>query len=270
MEQCYSFIQHKRMDQMSIKGTSVRYGKEQTFGEEWRKIVEIEDREKRNQEIDKLLEAYQKNSQQNGFWSADDKVQITFGGFASNAILLDDKNLYYIFFDALRARIEHNKTQEKPMPEGSVIVNSIHATIEAYFGKFNGNMQLRDRLTQFDFMEEKIPSVASLMRKGCAACVEKAAVSHNLFLLAGKESYFVSSCSSQFPHSPDEGHAFTFIKNAKGNFMLYDQAMENYGPVKGDPIEAMLNGEPLIIDEPFKHHGVYANACNLELENIAQ
>ena len=39
MEQCYSFIQKKRMDQMSMKGTSVRYGKEQTFGEEWRKIV---------------------------------------------------------------------------------------------------------------------------------------------------------------------------------------------------------------------------------------
>ena len=61
MEQCYSFIQKKRMDQMSMKGTSIRYGKEQTFGEEWRKIVEIEDREKRNQEIDKLLENYQKN-----------------------------------------------------------------------------------------------------------------------------------------------------------------------------------------------------------------
>lgn len=270
MEQCYSFIQKKRMDQMSIKGTSVRYGKEQIFGDEWKKIVEIEDREKRNQEIDKLLENYQKNQQANGFWGFEDEVQITFGAGTANMIVLDDKNLYYIFFDALKARLDHNKTLEKPIPEGKVVVNSIYATIEAYFGKYNGDMQLRENLTLYDFDNEKAPSIANLKRKGCAACVEKAAVSHNLFLLTGRESYFVSSCSCKFDFAPDQGHSFTFIKNQKGNFMLYDHALQNFGVVKGDPIETMLNGEPLVIGEPFSNQGVYANALNLESENIIE
>ena len=270
MEQCYSFIQKKRMDQMSMKGTSVRYGKEQTFGEEWRKIVEIEDREKRNQEIDKLLENYQKNQQANGFWGQADPIQITFGIGTANAIQLDDKNLYYVFFDALRARLEYNKTAEKPLPEGKIVVNSIYATIDAYFGKFNGDLELRDRLTQFDFEKTNAASVASLKRRGCAACVEKAAVSHNLFLLTGRESYFVSSCSCKFEQSPDQGHSFTFIKNQKGNFMLYDHAMQNFGVVLGDPIETMLNGEPLVIGEPFANQGVYANALNMETELVAE
>ena len=270
MEQCYSFIQNKRMNQMSMMGTSVRFGKEQTFGEEWRKIVEIEDREERNQEIDKLLENYQSNSTQNGFWGQNDIVQITFGAGASNSIMLDDKSLYYLFFDVLKENLDKNKALENPKNEGLIVVNSIYATINMYFGKYNGNLDLRDRLTSFDFEQEKMPSVAVLKGKGCAACVEKASVSHNLFLLTGRESYFVSSCSSKFEHSNDQGHSFTFIKNSKGNFMLFDHAMQNFGMVEGDPIEAMLNGEPLVIGEPFANQGVYANACNLELENTAQ
>ena len=46
--------------------------------------------------------------------------------------------------------------------------------------------------------------------------------------------------------------------------MLYDAAMGNFGRVPGNPIESMLNGEPLVIGEPFKTHGIYANACNME------
>ena len=207
------------------------------------------------------------NSTSNGFWTQSDEIRITFG-IGTNAIHLDDRNIYYNFFDNLSQLHKKNRNLEKPREEGTLAVESIHRTIENYFGAFNGNLDLRNQLTDLNFDTFEYPSISVLQGKGCGACVEKAAVAHNLWLLMGRESYYVSSTSAKFEHSNDEGHAFCIIRNSKGNFMLYDHAMNNFGPLQGNPIETLLSGQPLHIQAPFKNQGVYANACNLQGEII--
>lgn len=263
MEKCYSYIKRTTLDQMSINGTSVKYGKQEDVVGYWKIIIECDDENDRHLLIDDLLKKMQNNAAQNGFWKPEDEIRISFG-IGTTAIHLDDTSIYYSFFDNLRMLYQHNQTESKPVDDGVVALSSIFRTIEQYFGSYNGNLALRGKLTALNPETCEYPSISILKGKGCGACVEKAAVAHNLWLLMGRESYYVASTSAQFEDVEDEGHAFCFIRNSKGNFMLYDHARNNFGKVRGNPIETVLNGEPLIIGEPFKNPGVYANACNLE------
>ena len=265
MEKSYSYIQNKPLDQMSLNGTSIKYGQQPNLVGYWIKIVECENQDERRALIDKLLEEMESNSSENGFWTSNDDVRITFG-FGTNSVRLDDKDIYYSFFENLRTLYLKSKAQGTEKKTSPMSFNSIFSTIENYFGPFNGNLALRSSLTELNFDTFEYPSVSVLKGKRCGACVEKAAIAHNLWLLLGMESYYVSSTSSKFEHSNDEGHAFCIIRNTKGQFMLYDQSMQNFGPLQGDPISTILSGEPFIIKEPFKNKGVYANACNLGKE----
>jgi hypothetical protein len=268
MEKSYSYIQKKTMDQMSINGTSIKYGKESNIDEYWRQIANCNDQSSRYEMIDQLLMIMENNAAQNGFWRADDEIRITFG-IGSNAVHLDDKNIYYNFFDNLNYMYNKNNEFDVPLKDGAIALRSVFGTIENYFGAYNGDINLRHQLTDMNFDTFEYPSISVLKGKGCGACVEKAAVAHNLWLLMGRESYYVSSTSSKFENSNDEGHAFCIIKNSQDRYMLYDHAMNNFGPLSGEPIQTLLNGEPLVIKEPFKNQGVYANALNLEKTNIS-
>ena len=263
MEKCYSYVQGKTLDQMSLNGTSIKYGKQEDIKDYWKQIVENDNQTARHFLVDRLLEKMQANCDKNGFWCPEEEIQTTFG-IERNAVHLDDKNIYYTFFDTLRVLHDKNKQTQTPQQDGTLAVRSVFSTIENYFGKFNGNLDLRNQLTELNFETFEYPSISVLQNQGCGACVEKAAVAHNLWLLMGRESYYVSSTSSKFENSNDEGHAFCIIKNGEGGFMLYDHAMNNFGALQGDPIETLLSGQPLVIGEPFNNHGIYANACNLE------
>lgn len=267
MEKSYSYIQKKQLDQMSLNGASVRYGQQPDIAGYWKTIVECDSKTARETLISKLLEKMEENSEQNGFWGSQEELRITFG-IGANSIHLDDKNIYFSFFENLRNTYLDSKEKGIEKPEGTMAVNSIYTTIENYFGAFNGDLDKRLELTELDFDTFEYPSVEVLKGQGCGACVEKAAVAHNLWLLMGRESYYACSTSAKFENSSDEGHAFCMIKNQKGNFMLYDHAMGNFGALQGDPVETLLSGQPLIIGQPFQNHGVYANACNLE-QNVA-
>ena len=264
MEKSYSFTKREVLDRMSLKGTSIKYGKESKAIGRWKTIIEEKDDAVRNSMIDDFIEEMELNSENNGFWKSDDEIKITLGAGADNAIRLNDKTLYYDFFKMLRHGYIKNNEKATPNSEGWLALHAIKNMIDFYFGSFNGDLKKREVLTTMDYDSFEFPSISVLKGAGCGACVEKSAVAHNLWLMLGRESYYVASASSKFPHSQDEGHAFCIIKNSNGNFMLFDHAMQNFGQLPGDPIDLLLSGNPLIIGEPFKNTGCYANALNLE------
>ncbi len=265
MEKSYSFNLKTILDNMSINGSSIRYGKQDGVDNIWKQIIGTEDQNERYKLVDLLIDKMEENAKANGFWRADEELKISFG-IGTNAVHLDDRNVYYMLFDILKKLYELNQKQEEPLVDGSLFYNAIHNTIERYFGEYNGDSKLRLDLTSLDFETFKYPSVSILKGKGCAACVEKAAFAHNMWLLFGRESYYVGSTSSKFKHTNDNAHAFCIVRNKQGKLALYDQALENYGHLPDDTIDKILRGEPLVIDKPFKTYGIYANACNFGKE----
>lgn len=267
MEKSYSFIINETIDQFSMNGTSIRYGKQPDISNKWKEIIAEGDEEKRNIIIDELISDMEENYDKNGFWRAEDEILINVGAFGGdNRFCLDDKSLYYDFFTCLKTQIEKNNASENPKNEGFITYKTIKSFLNEYFGEYNGDLRKRNELTDYDVETGECPSISLFKGAGCAACVERASVSHNLWLLMGRESYFVLSPSCMFETTPDEGHAFNIIKNSMDNFMLFDSTLHNFGQLPGNPIDDMLMGKPFVVKEPFLNKGCYANAKNLDLD----
>lgn len=275
MKEFYSGIQRKRMEGESsfINSTNVRYGRQEDVKGQFDAIVKTEDEDIRHGLIDKLISKMEKNCEANSFFPSNETIHINQGsvgqGVDSPRFKIDDKDLYYMFFDI------YGKLQDQH-PEASdsqVHYHAVKDTVRNYFGRFNGDKTLRESLTTPDvdydkfvedpFYEPEAPSISSLRGQNCAMCVENASVSHNLWLLGGYESYCVRASSIDFKDLPDEAHSYCLI-NYNNKFKLFDPSMQKYPAFATgeNPAEDILNGEPLIIDNM-----VYANALNLE-QNI--
>jgi len=94
METCYSSIGIK-----TFAETRIKYGQEESIKELWKEIINIDDSQKRKEVIDKLLDKMEINSETNGFITRNEEVKITDIG---NSFIIDDNELYYLFFDTLR------------------------------------------------------------------------------------------------------------------------------------------------------------------------
>ena len=255
------------MDGWSMNGTSIRFGQATSVVEEWQKIIAIDEDAARQKAIDSLIDTLEADVETSGFFDASEQIMITRGAGAMQGIKLDDREVYYNFFDNLKT-LYSTATDDKE--KNNVLPKAIKQTVDTYFGQYNGDEKSRLSFTTAEIDDDGeiiYPSVSVLKGKGLGACVEKSAMAHNMWLMLGRKSHYISSSSIHFKGISDEAHAFTIIQNGHGNYMLYDLALNNFGRLAGDPIKEMLKGEPLIVSEGFRNPGIYANACNIEREN---
>ena len=267
MEECYSANLKSRINGRSIAvgSSNVRYGKQEGAREKFEAILKIENRDVRNHLIDEVLDEMGRNCNENGFFPDDYVVKVDAGN-GGHSFKLDDRSIYYNFFDTYKLMQDKYVDKSPNLLYRNAIIN----TVQNYFGEYNGNHELRQSLTEekqvfyddkddFEFVS---PSISKQKGLGCAQCVERASVAHNLFLLGGYESYYVHTSSVKFKDSDDKGHAFCFV-NFDDSFKMLDISMKRSpGFEKGEnPVEDILNGKPFIVGED-----VYANYANLNEE----
>ena len=218
----------------AIPTISIRYGKEPGISGLWTSICKIEDEKERNAEVDKLVCRMIENRDENGFWGPDDVVVINNAGLKFK---LDDMTIYYDFFSTLHKQFHAN---QKMSP--SFFGGSIKTTLTNYFGKISGDERKRASLTSFDIDENDniiIPSIKKLKGQDCAACVEYASLSHNLWLFSGAESFYILNLNIE--------HAFNIVGFSK-QYMLFDIVQDKFKTLDGNPIEKIEKQEELVID----------------------
>jgi hypothetical protein len=166
-----------------------------------------------------------------------------------------------MFFDNLKKWNDLAK-EHREYTDGFIAFSSIKDTLDNYFGKnMAGTRNKRLNLTSVISNENDdfiTPSIKKEKGQNCAECVEFASISHNLWLLMGVKSYFITSknCKLDGPINEysNDGHSFTIVEYGD-KFRMCDFALENFGVMEGNPIDSILKGEPL----KFKNM-TYANA----------
>ena len=221
----------------------VHYGIEEGFSGKWEEVIKEKDLEKRKKKIDEMIDNLEKNKNKNGFFGKEDVVSV--GNM--NGFMLDDRDIYYAFFENLIKYEEFGKKLEKPYKSGQIIYRAIIDTVEQYEKK------IMKKLTEYTFDAEKetftYPSIKEQKGKGSGICVEQATVSHNLWLLAGIQSYRIYSLDCKSDNVSEEfkndGHCFCVVEY-DGKFRLFDTVLDRYALFEEDPIELLRNGKPLV------------------------
>lgn len=238
-----NFVEYKNGEDPWYADVTIRYGLENGLRHEWKNIINIKDEEKRNQKIDDLIDRLEQNAEGNGFFKSQDKVAINiFSGFR-----IDDKEIYYDFFKRLRKIYNLLLKSEKKEIEGFAIFSAIKETIQVYFGNDKKDaMRERMNLTAIvaDENDDFIPpSIKVLKDSGCGMCVEKSSVAHNLWLMCGKKSYYITSKSVFVNENNHDGHAFCVVEY-DNKFRIFDAALGNYGLLDCNPIETIKDNVP--------------------------
>ncbi len=253
---------------------SIQYGKQPDIESEWKKIISVEDVEERKKQIDKLLETMEQNSEQNGFFGSQQEIVIC--KKTNNSILFNDKDIYYQFFNTLRNFSQLNK--DGKFTEGAIIKKSIEEVEKTYWGGFGSKRDVRLDKTKAEVVDDSynVPSVSNLKGQNCSACVERAVMSHNLWLLAGKTSYFVNASAKECDFGQedaeysDDGHAYNIVEY-DGVYRLFDLSMNNICVLPGDPIKDIESGTPLRVDGPnIENPGYYANFTKVEQQEMTE
>lgn len=259
MIESFSGYDSKRKEGASLdaESTYVRYGQE-NVSEEFIRIASIDDEKKRRIEIDKFIQKMEQNSEKNSFFKRDERIPILLGLMGqsgmSPAIKIDDMDIYYGFFENFHRLYEKHKGK---YPTGAIHGSAIRYFIDDYLGYFNGDVNKRESLVApiinddgSDNFKLEVASIKGLKNQGCAMCVERASVSHNLWLLGGYESTYVSSGTVEFTDSMDEGHAYCLIK-ADSGYLLFDTARGVPNiliPFSENPREDILSGKPFEVE----------------------
>ena len=257
---------------IAVGSTNVRYGKDDNARKLFDDVIQEKDKKQLKKKAKILIDALEKNSENNGFFKLDEGIEINVGAGSDNGpkIKIDDVNIYKLFFE-LYSTIKNNNPE---MRDGVIHKIAVERTINAYFGEFKGDVNLRKTLTESKFdldkfiedpnYKQEIPSISKLQGKNCAMCVERASVAHNLWLLGGYESYYIDASSIELADCDDKAHAYCMV-NYNGTFKLFDCSMGIYHRFEEsiNPVEDILNGEPLVIDHSGKQY-IYANAYALE------
>ncbi len=244
----------------------IRFGQEESIQDLWKQIIEIDDVKARHERIDKLLKLMEQNKEKNGFLGKTDKVDCG----DSRGFLLDDKYLYYLFFDNLKTL--NNQNKDGKFSDGAVINSAIKATITSYAGGDKVNRELRLELTSPTIIDDKliVPSIKKQKGKNCFYCSERASIAHNFWLLTGTSSYFCWTDTDNFvgdKQSKNDAHHFTIVKH-DGKFKLYDLALNNFCLLEDDVIDKLLSGQGLIVGpgKTVANPGVYAQNLESKLE----
>ena len=230
-----------------IYPVEIKYGQEISAGEKWKEIIAIQDNKEMQQKVDELLEIFCANSSENGF--IDDKQQLDINILFSRFVVLDDKELYYMFFEQLKNNFDKKQELFANKQDIGIIDITIRQTIKNYFGEITGNSSLRNNLTYLKFDKDDnaiLPSIKNLKNQNCAECVEISAVAHNLFLLTGQKSHYVLSRAANFNNSND-GHAFVILEGPN-KCILYDLAQATLKAYQTNPVQDILNNKDFIVN----------------------
>ena len=222
----------------------MQYGRQEGIESKWKEIISL-NKTDAMQEIDNLIQTMEDNSEANGFFGQKDNVYISqMSGFR-----LDDRSIYYDFFANLRKYQQLATSAGKVNVDGQIIFRAIKDTVEGYLGKSKNDMAARiarNMLTEADF-NDSLPSISRQKGKGTGVCTEMSAIAHNLWLLAGKASHFISTHDCQLK-SDDiyarDGHTFCIVQY-EGKYRMFDMAYDNFGLMEGNPIDTIKNGQAL-------------------------
>lgn len=233
-----------------------RYGK-CDYSKIYKEIAMIEDINKRNKEIDKLIDLLVSDNENNGFFAPEDIVYINrmFG----NAIKLDDREVYYDFF----SNLNYNFKNITDKSEGFIIMSSVIKTVYQYFGMFDFENNKRFELTDSYFDKDDnlvVPSIKTLKGMNSAACVEYSSLAHNLWLMTGVTSYYVLTKDTYIDNS-DDGHAFIIIEY-DNKYKIFDMAQGIYKALDINPIELFKKKRPFIVDDKIYTYASYLNKNN--------
>ena len=242
---------------------TARYGQENCH-EEFLRIASIDDPEERKKEIFKFIKSLEDNADQNGFFRHDEKISANFG-IGDYAFKLNSRSLYTTFFDEYRKRRENKPDEPEIISHHIAILD----TLTSYFGDFRGDTYLREQLlTPKNADEERInnniediPSISVLKGKHCAMCAEHASIAHNLLIMGGYESSYITASHVDFGNGP-EAHAFCIETQVPGKtYLLFDPAQEIFVSLKSKehPRDMILGEKPLQIENKGQKI-IYANS----------
>ena len=235
----------KSVDGYNMNKVFLQYGIETGIDKAWEQIIKL-DSANAKKSVDSLLQKISMNSKENGFFDANQPVYIGYSGFGFK---LNDYNLYYMFFNNLKGMSE---SAEGKQNKGSIVFNSIKQTINDYFGGVVKNSRAeRMSLTAIDNNFE-FPSICNQRGTGTAFVTEMAAAAHNLWLLAGKESFYVSSQDCKLENAnvkqknlESDMYAFNVVNTGNG-YCLCDFASARYEALEAIPLELIKAGKPIV------------------------
>lgn len=248
---------------MEASGVAVRYGAEPNSKALCLEIINEKNKDEKIKKIDNLIEILTKNKENNGFFAIEDTIysnRLFLQGFK-----IDDKQIYYNFFDNLEKYISVG------FKLSGAALRAIIETENKYFGNVanTAGMKKRAEISKIKFDKNDnilVPSIKEFENTNCGACVEYASVAHNLWLMTGLKSYYIVSKNVKFQNdnSPD-GHAFVIVENLKGKCMMFDAVNNDFEVLQKNPIKNMLNGLPFV-----SKGNCYANADKLKKDKEKQ
>lgn len=231
----------KDADESSLNSIFAQYGIEPGFEGLWEEIIKL-DGPNAKKRVDMLLERLQKNSKENGFFDANQPVIISYKGFGFK---LDDYNIYYMFFNNLKSLYE---SEEGRQNKGSVVFNSIRQTIKDYFG---GTIKYKcEEKASLTVLDEKCeyPSISKQRNNGTASASEMSAIAHNLWLLVGKESFYINSKKFKLDKSRqkclEDGCPFNIVNTGNG-YRLCDFITGKFLTIDENPIELIKQNKSI-------------------------
>lgn len=238
-----NLIEFKNDEEPWDADVTIRYGIEQGVEREWKEIINTKNEEEKKQKINRLIEKLEESSETNGFFKSQEKVSINmFCGFR-----LDDKEIYYIFFNRLEKIYKLLLTKQLKNVDELAMFTAIKETLTIYFGNDKKHaMRERINLTSIAADEDDNfipPSISVLRNTGCAMCVEKSSVANNLWLMCGKKCYYFTSKSVFVNTDEAVGHAFCVVEY-NNEFRIFDAALGNYGLLDCNPLEKIKANVP--------------------------
>ncbi len=137
---------------------------------------------------------------------------------------VNDDSVYEDMFSVMRKFKEHSGWKDKPLRQMMPFI--AQHTIADYFGNLvsYSNTERNNQLFYMEHDDPTIPGISmnELKGKNIAVCAEKSALSQNLAVFVGLESFLVisDSCKSN-PDDKEAFHAYNIWKTQKGYF-IYD------------------------------------------------
>ena len=200
----------------------------------WKNICKIDDETERNAQVDLFINEMIANKDKNGFLGPDEEIVIR--NWPSQSIKLDDPETYHIFFKHLNKLSDSGKKFT-----AKIYADAVVNTVFEYFGENSNDEDKRFHLTLALYDKDdnlNVPSIRNLKNQNCAACVEYAALSYNLWTISGKRTHYM--CNKEI------NHAFNLIE-AK-NYLLFDLAQRSVKVLDFNPVEKIKSNEEMLID----------------------